>query len=182
MGSQRHRWLVPGRRHGALPVILGVHPCHPCGAHCQDSAIFPVSCPIPKTSYTNSAVVSARALTDTLLHPTYSALFAKPGNSQLCAIKDLAGIFDQAIFRPPLAPLLAPHVLPVAAPPSPRVTLSPSAVPPPSPRVPALPIVRPSLIELDNFDEPDPGPSQPSQSPRLSNNQKCFASTTSLFC
>ena len=110
-------------------MILGVHPCHPCGAHCQDSAIFPVSCPIPKTSYTNSAVVSARALTDTLLHPTYSALFAKPGNSQLCAIKDLAGIFDQAIFRPPLAPLLAPPVLLFATPPSLRVTLSPLVVP-----------------------------------------------------
>ena len=142
----------------------------------------PASCTMTKTSSTNAAVVAAWALANALLHLNPVAPFAKLGYSQLHAIEDLARIFDQAITRPPPAPLLAPHVLPVAAPPSPRVTLSPSAVPPPSPRVPALPIVRPSLIELDNFDEPDPGPSQPSQSPRLSNNQKCFASTTSLFC
>ena len=143
--------------------------------------IFPTFCPMPKTSSADAAVVAAHALADNLLHTTGAAPFAKLGNSQIRAIEDLDSIFDQAIVRPPPAPLLTPHVLLVAAPPSPRVTLSPSVVPAPSPRVPAPPIVCPNLIEPDDSDEPDPGPSHPRQSPCHANSQQCFAFTKSIF-
>ena len=142
---------------------------------------YPASCLMPKTSFSNDAVLAARALANALLHPTPATPFNKLGNYQLCAIEYLASIFDQAIIRPPPAPLLAPPVLLVAVPPSPRVTFPPSAVPGPSPRVPAPPIVRPNLIEPDDSDEPDPGPSQPRRSSRNAKSQQCFASAKSIF-
>ena len=135
----------------------------------------------PISSSADAAVVAARALADALSHPTPAAPFAKLGNYQLRTIEYLSRIFDQAILRPPLEPLLAPPVLPVAVPPSPRVTFFHSTVPAPSLRVPAPPIFHPNLIEPDDSDEPEPGPSQPRRSPRRANSQQCFASTKSLF-
>ena len=73
---------------------------------------------MPETSSANAAVVADHALADDFLHPAPAAPFGKLGNSQLRANEDLSSIFDQSIVRPPQAPLLALHVLPVAAPPS----------------------------------------------------------------
>ena len=121
----------------------------------------PASCPIPNTSSANAVLVAAHDLADALSHPTPAAPFAKLGNSQLCAIEDLAIIFDQAIVRTPPEPLLVLYILLVAVPPSPRVTLSSSTVPAPSLKVPEPPISLPNLIEPGDSDEQEPSLSQP---------------------